>query len=103
MILHRYTEALALLPEDNNTQQRPPFSAAELELRQTVWPALLANRSRSRCSAGRFDGALSDALLLLEKRPGWSKGHYRAAQALDGLERWVLWLQRGSEPHKTLP
>jgi hypothetical protein len=71
--LRRYGEALELA--DASSQARR---------------ALLSNRSRAYCGGGRHQQALDDARQLLRCAPGWSKGWWRCARALQGLGRWDI-------------
>jgi len=73
---HRYTEALALCPPPDRTQQRR---------------SLLSNRSRAALEAGRAADALSDADAAVGIAPNWAKGHWRRGRALGALGRLVLW------------
>lgn len=50
-------------------------------------PTLLSNRSWTLCKAGRYQAALDDAMHLRRIRPEWTKGHYRMARALEGLQQ----------------
>lgn len=129
--INAYTEALNLLappasPSTNScttdsaartsTRIGGVFSASSRQIQQEVLPALLGNRSRARCEAGRHEEALEDALRVLQLNqaqasaategghlhsqsklkgapvamPGASsRAHYRAGRALDGLKQWV--------------
>ena len=49
---------------------------------------ILANRSFVRLKLGRAADALADAEAALRLRPEWAKAHWRAAAALDALERF---------------
>eukprot|EP00775_Hariotina_reticulata_P010471 gene10471-10629_t len=45
-----------------------------------------SNRSAAAANLSRFDDALSDAKTVLRLKPGWVKGHARAAAAYMGLQ-----------------
>jgi stress-induced-phosphoprotein 1 len=45
-----------------------------------------SNRSAAAANISRFDEALSDAKMVLRLKPGWVKGHARAAAAYMGLQ-----------------
>ena len=70
-------------------------SASSRQIQCEVLPALLSNRSRACCEAGRYEEAVSDALRLLQLQQGApgattsasSRAHYRAGRALDGLKQ----------------
>ena len=105
--INAYTEAIDLLAPPasaiagNGTAAAatPPLSragggpsASSRQIQCEVLPALLSNRSRACCEAGRYEEALSDALRLLQGAPSVttsasSRAHYRAGRALDGLKQ----------------
>ena len=69
-------------------------SVSSRQIQCEVLPALLGNRSRACCEAGRHEEALSDALRLLQLQgapnvttSASSTAHYRAGRALDGLKQ----------------
>jgi tetratricopeptide (TPR) repeat protein len=45
-----------------------------------------SNRSAAAANLGRFEEALQDAKAVLRLKPGWVKGHARAAAAYMGLQ-----------------
>jgi tetratricopeptide (TPR) repeat protein len=45
-----------------------------------------SNRSAAYANSSKFDEALQDALAVKKLKPGWVKGHARAAAAYMGLE-----------------
>lgn len=47
-----------------------------------------SNRSAAAANLSRFDEALSDARMVIKLKPGWVKGHARAAAAYMGLQQY---------------
>jgi len=45
-----------------------------------------SNRSAAYANCSKFDEALEDAQAVMRLKPGWVKGHARAAAAYMGLE-----------------
>lgn len=45
----------------------------------------MSNRSASYFEAGEFVAALCDAEIVIQLKKGWSKGYFRKAKALVGL------------------
>lgn len=45
-----------------------------------------SNRSAAYANSNKFDDALDDARRVIKLKPGWVKGHARAAAAYMGLE-----------------
>lgn len=55
----------------------------ELDPKNAVY---FSNRSAAAANLGRFEEALQDAKAVLRLKPGWVKGHARAAAAYMGLQ-----------------
>lgn len=49
---------------------------------------LRSNRSAAHAGAGSFSDALADGLAALQLQPGWCKGEFRCATALEGLSQF---------------
>jgi stress-induced-phosphoprotein 1 len=60
-----------------------PSARHRLRARNAVY---FSNRSAAYANCSKFDEALDDARLVLKLKPGWVKGHARAAAAYMGLE-----------------
>lgn len=60
-----------------------PTARRCLHARNAVY---FSNRSAAYANCSKFDEALDDARLVLKLKPGWVKGHARAAAAYMGLE-----------------
>ena len=78
--LKRYTMAASI------AVQRPPWEANNL-MREEL-SAVISNRSAASFETGDFIGALVDAETVISLRRNWSKGHFRKAKALLGLNKF---------------
>ena len=75
----RYTQAA------NYATQRAPWEAQGV-MREEL-STVLSNRSAAYFEAGDFISALTDADVVIQLKKPWSKGHFRKAKALIGLNR----------------
>lgn len=50
--------------------------------------AILGNRSAARCSMGKLELALEDAIQCITLDPSWVKGYFRKGQALKRMDRY---------------
>lgn len=78
--LSRYTMAASY------AVQRPPWEANQF-MREEL-SMVISNRSAAFFEAGDFIGALVDAETVISLRRNWSKGHFRKAKALLGLNKF---------------
>lgn len=58
---------------------------------------LYSNRSASFSLLGKYDEAILDAEMCIEKNTSWAKGYYRKGVALEGLVRY----EEAMESYKT--
>jgi translocation protein SEC72 len=65
--------------------QRPPWEANQF-MREEL-SAAISNRSAAYHDLGDYISALADAETVISVRRNWSKGHFRKAKALLGLQR----------------
>ncbi|KZV69267.1 hypothetical protein PENSPDRAFT_581118 [Peniophora sp. CONT] len=75
--IQRYTQAA------NFALQRPPWEPSAI-VREEV-STIMSNRSASYFEAGEYVAALCDAEIVIQLKKGWSKGYFRKAKALVGL------------------
>lgn len=66
--------------------QRPPWESSQI-MREEL-STIISNRSAAYFEAGDFIGALIDAETVISLRRNWSKGHFRRAKALIGLQQF---------------
>ncbi|KAF9266812.1 TPR-like protein [Marasmius fiardii PR-910] len=77
--ISRYTMAASI------AVQRPPWEANQF-MREEL-SAIVSNRSAAYCESRDYISALADADTVIIIRRNWSKGHFRKAKALMGLNR----------------
>ncbi|KAK1224165.1 hypothetical protein PQX77_012970 [Marasmius sp. AFHP31] len=75
----RYTMAASI------AVQRPPWESNQF-MREEL-SAIISNRSAAYCESHDYISALADADTVIIIRRNWSKGHFRKAKALMGLNR----------------
>ncbi|THH15747.1 hypothetical protein EW146_g4781 [Bondarzewia mesenterica] len=75
----RYTQAA------NYATQRAPWEAQGVMREELA--TVLSNRSAAYFEAGDYVAALTDADAVIQLKKPWSKGHFRKAKALVGLNR----------------
>lgn len=69
------------------------FEEAEMLYSQAIHhkpkeESILGNRSAARCSMGKLDLALEDAIQCIALNPSWVKGYFRQGQALKRMDRF---------------
>nr|ODO01031.1 translocation protein SEC72 [Cryptococcus depauperatus CBS 7855] len=64
---------------------RPPWEQASIGREEAA--ITLCNRSASHAYSGNWPAALADAETVITLKRPWTKGHFRKARALVGLER----------------
>lgn len=79
----RNTYLLAALTHLVTTNQPCDPAPSTCPVRDAVY---FSNRSAAYANCAKFDEALQDAQRVLKLKPGWVKGHARAAAAYMGLE-----------------
>ncbi|OXM79594.1 translocation protein SEC72 [Cryptococcus neoformans Bt63] len=65
---------------------RPPWEPAALGREEAA--ITLCNRSASNAFSGNWAAALADAQTVINLKRPWTKGHFRKARALVGLEQY---------------
>eukprot|EP00878_Enallax_costatus_P024923 GHUV01026627.1.p1 GENE.GHUV01026627.1~~GHUV01026627.1.p1 ORF type:complete len:303 (+),score=121.29 GHUV01026627.1:33-941(+) len=73
----------AFADKDYQTAAKHFTTCIELDPKNAVY---YSNRSAAAANLSRFEDALNDALTVIKLKPGWVKGHARAAAAYMGLQ-----------------
>jgi len=68
------------------TITRPDWEASNMIKEELAM--VLSNRSAAHASLGDYVSALVDADVVIQIKRPWSKGHFRKAKALQGLEEY---------------